>query len=149
MLRQEIETLKLNSRLLSEAKDTSEVSNSESESGDMSDGEQVQMSIDMDSIKATAKIEELKRQHQQQIQAMAMQMDSELASMKEECDKKIEQARSEGGAYTAANTEDDEQKIELLLRTGTLTFQIRDLKRDVKRLTKELEVAQQREKDLS
>ena len=78
-----------------------------------------------------------------------MQMDSELASMKEECDKKIEQARSEGGAYTAANTEDDEQKIELLLRTGTLTFQIRDLKRDVKRLTKELEVAQQREKDLS
>lgn len=65
-----------------------------------------------------------------------MQMDMELGRMKEECDKRIKEAATP--AYTGTNSEDDEEKIGLLLKVGTLHLQIKGLKKTVERQAKEL-----------
>ncbi len=39
----------------------------------------------------------------------------------------MDRARAEGVVYTGANTQDDEDRIALLLRTGTLALKIKSL----------------------
>ena len=63
-------------------------------------------------------LEELKKQHEEAITKMAIQMDTELAKMKSECDQKVKEARQEI-EYTGANSEADEEKLALLLNSGT------------------------------
>ena len=48
-------------------------------------------------------------------------MDMELAKMKADCDRKIEEVRQQArGEYTDINTEEDEEKIGLILKVFTL-----------------------------
>ena len=63
-------------------------------------------------------LEELKKQHEEAITKMAIQMDTELAKMKSECEQKVKEARQEI-EYTGANSEADEEKLALLLNSGT------------------------------
>ena len=65
---------------------------------------------------------------------MAMTMDTELYKMKEDYDRKVKEiekqvkvlsAQGSQQQYTAENTEEDESKIALILRAGTLTLQIK------------------------
>ena len=67
-----------------------------------------------------------------------MQMDMELGNMKEQCDKQIKEAASATPAFTDTNTEDDEEKIGILLKVGTLHLQIKGLKKTVESQAKEL-----------
>eukprot|EP00353_Schmidingerella_taraikaensis_P011546 CAMPEP_0185569700 /NCGR_PEP_ID=MMETSP0434-20130131/2242_1 /TAXON_ID=626734 ORGANISM="Favella taraikaensis, Strain Fe Narragansett Bay" /NCGR_SAMPLE_ID=MMETSP0434 /ASSEMBLY_ACC=CAM_ASM_000379 /LENGTH=80 /DNA_ID=CAMNT_0028184567 /DNA_START=798 /DNA_END=1040 /DNA_ORIENTATION=- len=60
-------------------------------------------------------------------------MDIELAKLKDEYEKKLEQAQTEGQIYTGQNTQDDEDKIALLLNTGTMAMKIKSLERKEKR----------------
>ena len=45
-------------------------------------------------------------------------MDTELAKMKEECDRRVEEARKDI-EYTGSNSEQDEEKLAILLNSGT------------------------------
>ena len=66
-------------------------------------------------------IAEIKALHEAQLGEMAIQMDMELAKMKADCDRKIEEVRQQArGEYTDINTEEDEEKIGLILKVFTL-----------------------------
>ena len=64
-------------------------------------------------------------------------MDSELAKMKAECEKKVTEARQEI-EYTGANNEADEERLALLLNNGTQVLKIKGLQRAVASKDKEL-----------
>ena len=87
-------------------------------------------------------------QHQEQVTQMAITMDTELAKMKDQYEKKVDQARAEGQVYTGTNTQDDEDKIALLLNTGTLKLQIKNLERKAKRSKAELDEARAEQEEL-
>ena len=63
----------------------------------------------------------MKTQHEEALAEMAMQMDTECAKMKAECDKKILEAttNSQAEEYKDTNNEADEERIGLLLNNGT------------------------------
>ena len=45
-------------------------------------------------------------------------MDTELAKMKDECDRRVEEARKDV-EYSDGNNENDEEKLAILLNSGT------------------------------
>ena len=64
-------------------------------------------------------------------------MDTELAKMKDECDQRVEEARKEI-EYTGGNNENDEEKLAILLNSGTQVLKIKSLERANKAKDKEL-----------
>ena len=70
--------------------------------------------------------------------------------MKSDCDKKIEEARSNAGNTSSlANAEDDEEKIGLMLKCGTLHLQMKGLKKENERLKASLATKQVNEDNLN
>ena len=69
---------------------------------------------------------------------MAIQMDTELAKMKSECEQKVNEARQEI-EYTGANNEADEDRIALLLNNGTQVLRIKNLERQNNAKSKEIQ----------
>lgn len=65
--------------------------------------------------------------------------------MKLACEREIEQARAEGVIYSGSNTQDDEDRIALLLRTGTLALKIKSLESALKKSKDEITGAKARE----
>ena len=58
--------------------------------------------------------------------------------MKEECDRRVEEARKDI-EYTGGNSEQDEEKLAILLNSGTQVLKIKSLERAIKSKDKELE----------
>ena len=88
--------------------------------------------------------EELTQQHEAQLAEMAMTMDTELFKMKEEYERKLEDLQLQAlsntngkinnSGYSETNTEDDENKIGLILNTGTLKLKIKSQQKKIDRL---------------
>ena len=77
-------------------------------------------------------------QHEEKVSTLVIQMDTELAKMKEECDRRVEEARKDI-EYTDGNSEQDEEKLAILLNSGTQVLKIKSLERAIKSKDKELE----------
>ena len=63
----------------------------------------------------------IKEKYEAQLGDLAIQMDIELAKMKADCDRRIEEVQKQArGEYTDINTDEDEEKIGLILKVFTL-----------------------------
>ena len=105
------------------------------------DNQSLQDALTMDESKGGGdpqKLEEMKKEHEEALSNMAIQMDTELAKMKKECEQKVNEARQEI-EYTGANNEADEDKLALLLNNGTKVLQIKNLRKANDRKDKEIE----------